>query len=393
MGVPFSRFSRYLSVFSIIGFLYLSLLVGHVFAFSAVIEDMHEVGCSNQFYVKAVLDADAPVPRTWVIKFDIDYSMDIDNAPVVIENHLQAQSEPTSRYELVRFGYKRALTGIFVETDTYWVFNRTLDGGNCPTTAAVIEGVNYSDTHTIESVDVRIYESEVGGHGRSPLKNYELFYMAESSPSRSSGLFHTLGNRGNTVPVDMSGFAPCQEIGFILKEENGTPTDGKTFLNGFPNECFIDNGSCQAKQILLPNNTYTCGVDPATNYCETGMEAEIIDEVNCSGCRCIDPNDPPECDYGDCEYVPPSPPPPQSTVFSVDDLKGFASKWHVYIIAIALVLSVFLLPYIGVLMASGDPEKIQKGKDWLWSLLTGLFLLLLSGTVLKIVGVDILQLG
>lgn len=73
-------------------------------------------------------------------------------------------------------------------------------------------------------------------------------------------------------------------------------------------------------------------------------------------------------------------------------IQRFAFSAQRLLIAVGVVVSVFLLPYIGVLFASGNPENIQKATEWLTSWATGLLLLLMSGIIIRIIGSDILGL-
>lgn len=72
------------------------------------------------------------------------------------------------------------------------------------------------------------------------------------------------------------------------------------------------------------------------------------------------------------------------------DFSALATR---FLIGIAIFASVFLLPYIGVLMASGNPENINKGKEWLFSWLSGLLFLLMSGIIVRLIGSEILNIA
>ena len=55
------------------------------------------------------------------------------------------------------------------------------------------------------------------------------------------------------------------------------------------------------------------------------------------------------------------------------------------IIAVVVVISVFMLPFIVLNMTSGDPQKIQSGKDALYAWITGFLLIVFSGIIIIIV--------
>lgn len=55
------------------------------------------------------------------------------------------------------------------------------------------------------------------------------------------------------------------------------------------------------------------------------------------------------------------------------------------IMGFAVMLALFMLPYIGLLFASGDPTKIEKAKEMLSGWVAGFILVLLSGVIILIV--------
>ncbi len=55
------------------------------------------------------------------------------------------------------------------------------------------------------------------------------------------------------------------------------------------------------------------------------------------------------------------------------------------IMGFAVILALFMLPYIGLLFASGDPAKIEKAKEMLTSWAAGFILVALSGVLILIV--------
>lgn len=81
------------------------------------------------------------------------------------------------------------------------------------------------------------------------------------------------------------------------------------------------------------------------------------------------------------------------TSFDEGDLQGLLSLVQNVIIAIAVVSGVFIIPYAFILMASGNPEKIKQGTDWLKSIFWGYLVIFLSGALIRIVGGEILSLG
>ncbi len=85
--------------------------------------------------------------------------------------------------------------------------------------------------------------------------------------------------------------------------------------------------------------------------------------------------------------------PPIVPQYSLFDLNSFFGLLQNIIIAIAVVSGIFIIPYAFILMASGNPEKIKQGTEWLKSILWGYLVVFLAATLIRFVGSDILSLG
>ncbi|MDQ5981987.1 MAG: hypothetical protein QG570_752 [Patescibacteria group bacterium] len=70
-------------------------------------------------------------------------------------------------------------------------------------------------------------------------------------------------------------------------------------------------------------------------------------------------------------------------------LTALGSNAHILAIGLGVVASLFMLPLIGLNLSSGDPATIQKGKDMFMSWIQGLFLIILSGVIVRIVATDL----
>lgn len=81
--------------------------------------------------------------------------------------------------------------------------------------------------------------------------------------------------------------------------------------------------------------------------------------------------------------------PPQ---FGTDDLTGALATLQSILIAVGVVGSVIMLPYAFVLISTGQPENIQKGWDWIKSIGVGLIILILSSTIIRLIGRQVLGL-
>jgi hypothetical protein len=80
-----------------------------------------------------------------------------------------------------------------------------------------------------------------------------------------------------------------------------------------------------------------------------------------------------------------TPPVSELPIFG-SDLKSFASGLQGIIIAIGVVSSIFILPYIVVLFNTGNPDQIKKAQGWLYNLIGGILLLVLSTFIIRAIG-------
>ncbi len=78
--------------------------------------------------------------------------------------------------------------------------------------------------------------------------------------------------------------------------------------------------------------------------------------------------------------------------FHLDDFASWMGNIHNYLIALGVIISVFMLPYAFVLMGTGDPSNIKKGQEMLQSLAIGLAVLILSGTIIRIIASEVIGL-
>lgn len=151
------------------------------------------------------------------------------------------------------------------------------------------------------------------------------------------------------------------------------------------------NNSCSC-QILSAGPS--CGPDPlwrVTNNCSVGATAKPV---------CINPDITQgllvptcECACSSPTITAPGVPGAIITEFDADDLSSFFKLMQNVIIAIAVIAGVFIIPYAFVLMASGNPEKIKEGTDWLKSIFWGYLVVFLAGALIRFVGSEILSLG
>jgi hypothetical protein len=76
---------------------------------------------------------------------------------------------------------------------------------------------------------------------------------------------------------------------------------------------------------------------------------------------------------------------------STNELAGFFLKWG---IGIGSGIAFLLILYGGfmIMTSSGNPERVKAGQELLTAAISGLLLLIFSAFVLRIIGVDILQL-
>lgn len=78
-------------------------------------------------------------------------------------------------------------------------------------------------------------------------------------------------------------------------------------------------------------------------------------------------------------------------VGNLSDFAGFLLKWGVGIGGGVAFLLIVISGFM-IMTASGNPERLQAGKELMTSAIMGLIMLIFSVFLLKIIGVDILQL-
>lgn len=160
----------------------------------------------------------------------------------------------------------------------------------------------------------------------------------------------------------------------------------------------------------IASNSCQCNIAPAPANCSLVTTTPIVTSNSCQvpavpTSVCTNP----DFSQGEttvrctCTCVgtpikPPASPPgggspsggPDYDVSSLDKLFGTLQN---VIIAIAVLSGVFIIPYAFVLMASGNPDKIKEGTEWLKSIFWGYLIIFLAGALIRFVGSEILSLG
>lgn len=141
---------------------------------------------------------------------------------------------------------------------------------------------------------------------------------------------------------------------------------------------------CSNVSELLP----VSDVRMVTNYCFRGTTPKAYCKplYDCN-CKC----------EGTAAFPPPTSfDPSWGTVgplrFDTSDLMDFIGVIHSVLIAIGVVSSVFIIPYGGILISTGTPENIKKGWDVIKACSIGLAVLILSGTIIRIIGSELIGL-
>ncbi len=134
------------------------------------------------------------------------------------------------------------------------------------------------------------------------------------------------------------------------------------------------HGTC-----VVEKDGETCSVKE--NKCIDGADPKPIED--CTRCVCLRPDDDPDkhgtLPLDDFKL-------PKIDKFTWSGVSSWIHNIQIMIIAIGVISSIFIIPYIVVLFASASPENIKKGKDWLVSLITGVALLTLSSILIELVG-------
>lgn len=74
----------------------------------------------------------------------------------------------------------------------------------------------------------------------------------------------------------------------------------------------------------------------------------------------------------------------------IDCVQSISKDLYSLILGGVIIYSIFMLPYIGYLMASGDTENVKKGKEFFTAWITGLMLIVFSGLIVRVIAKDLL---
>lgn len=158
-----------------------------------------------------------------------------------------------------------------------------------------------------------------------------------------------------------------------------------------PDELSTD-GTCACYATgICTNSAYPPGgtVQRGTNNCFNRATQPTLTcipgSVNCK-CTCADSDLDIEDSIASAISGLPAP------IFDLSDFAGWMANIHNYLIALGVIISVFMLPYAFVLMGTGDPSNIKKGQEMLQSLAIGLAVLILSGTIIRIIASEVIGL-
>lgn len=226
----------------------------------------------------------------------------------------------------------------------------------------------------------------------------------------------TIDNELITCNID-GGWIPCESN----CEARTTQAECEATVDS-PIWC-VEPGDCFALPTPEGRREAQCAVDPntglITNYCEEDnpyCDEEIyLDEDGNPACRCVVPGYPGEtcwvlgnwqftrglaiwCDlagnpvneddinwtnrlYTAIGCIP---------IGNGTEFTGFVLQWS---IGIAGGIALLLIVYAGIqiLTAAGDPKKVQSGKELLTAAIAGILFLILSVYIIRLFGVEILQ--
>ena len=145
------------------------------------------------------------------------------------------------------------------------------------------------------------------------------------------------------------------------------------------------SGSCTCEVIFCAGSGDAANNNLiiTTNACYVGATPMLDCVPALSECTCKCNGNPTQgaSSTGENTLVPPQ---------KFSNLAGWLATGQTFLIGLGVVSSIFIIPWTFVLMASGNPDKVKQGQEWLVSLVGGLLLLFLSGTLIKIVGTNLL---
>ncbi len=195
--------------------------------------------------------------------------------------------------------------------------------------------------------------------------------------------FIELGSKKGTVPI-------------TVRIEQRNVSDSKDWADiqvGLTKTKNIDydfsNGICRVYQ-----SGSQCLLDSVRSDCESGYYP-CYSSTDCSaGCTCIPKGSNCDAHIKADDNTENNAKHTFFKDFSLPPIKALtwntAQDWihnlYIMIIGFGIISAIFIIPYVSILFATGNPERIKTGKEWLTSLVTGLILLTLSAVIIKIVG-------
>lgn len=207
----------------------------------------------------------------------------------------------------------------------------------------------------------------------------------EANPSRCSSITDPNTCNSANFSCVSSYDEPCYECN--TQTNNCTPTDPSRYDGNCP---YTDYDLCTQECIRRTSETkWRCDSRQGCIRTETGnFESESQCKDNCDFYK--QTKDLPEalCDGGTgintaIGCIP---------VSNINDLIAFILRWA---IGIGGGIAFLLIAFAGFQIASssGNPERLQAGRELLTSAIAGLIMLVFSVFILRIIGIDILGLG
>jgi len=157
------------------------------------------------------------------------------------------------------------------------------------------------------------------------------------------------------------------------------------------------DGNCKTGLICIYN-------DPNKTVCSNSSVGTAVPQGGCSNCgfcdrnqnKILDPSEIPSY-YNDCKScIDPAPmgrAGSWTALGCIDSTPGGLIAWFLekmIYIAGGIAFLVMLYGVFTIIISSGNPEKLNTGKDYITSAVAGLALIIFSVFLLKVLGVDIL---
>lgn len=279
-------------------------------------------------------------------------------------------------------------SGLPAGSYTMGLYSSRLASERLATVDFVISSMDLKAPRPLSTVPPNKFDIDVERYTTSAPQTFSLKVRDPNSNAISNAVVHTKSYTGVGVTrfedADFNSL-PAGTYTLVLVDASNDAIQDEESITISEN---VFSDTCTCKTLASVNScTPTPAMVVVRNSCYAGKTYTLTCQaptVSGGGASC-------SCACGGTSTISPSG--PIVVDFTSDDLGTLFNSIQNVIIAIAVVSGVFIIPYAFILMASGNPEKIKAGTDWLKSIFWGYLVIFLAGFLIRTVGGEVLSLG